>query len=199
MPAGRSKRRCWLAGRAGGLLLGSAVYLLGCSIWGDLRAAGPLLLNRRSALYLLVIAVAVLGVRVAARRAEASAGAQWTRAGAGAAVLAAVLLLIAGVLVIDSYWRGSSGTAEQFWVSAWAALLGVGLLVLGFQVRWAFLRWQALALLTLAVAKVFAVDTRALSQGFRILSFLGLGVLLLCVSFIYQRDLLNLRGKEHGG
>jgi uncharacterized membrane protein len=32
-----------------------------------------------------------------------------------------------------------------------------------------------------------------LSQGYRILSFLGLGALLLAVSFVYQRDWLNLR------
>jgi uncharacterized membrane protein len=32
-----------------------------------------------------------------------------------------------------------------------------------------------------------------LSQGFRILSFLGLGALLLAVSFVYQRDWLKLR------
>ena len=34
-----------------------------------------------------------------------------------------------------------------------------------------------------------------LSQGYRILSFLGLGALLLAVSFVYQRDWLNLRAK----
>jgi len=35
-----------------------------------------------------------------------------------------------------------------------------------------------------------------LSQGYRILSFLGLGALLLAVSFVYQRDWLNLRGAK---
>ncbi len=44
-----------------------------------------------------------------------------------------------------------------------------------------------------AIGKVFLVDISALSQGFRILSFLGLGALLLAVSFVYQRDWLNLR------
>jgi uncharacterized membrane protein len=32
-----------------------------------------------------------------------------------------------------------------------------------------------------------------LAQGYRILSFIGLGALLLAVSFVYQRDWLNLR------
>jgi uncharacterized membrane protein len=32
-----------------------------------------------------------------------------------------------------------------------------------------------------------------LSQGYRILSFLGLGAVLFAVSFVYQRDWLKLR------
>lgn len=51
-------------------------------------------------------------------------------------------------------------------------------------------------LLAFSIAKVFLVDMSELSQGFRILSFLGLGVLLLGVSFVYQRDWLNLRGRQ---
>jgi uncharacterized membrane protein len=47
-----------------------------------------------------------------------------------------------------------------------------------------------------AIAKVFLVDVSELSQGYRVLSFIGLGALLLAVSFVYQRDLLNLRNPE---
>jgi len=66
----------------------------------------------------------------------------------------------------------------------------------GFWRRSAFLRWQGLVLLAVSVGKVFLVDMSALSQGYRILSFLGLGALLLAVSFVYQRDWLNLRGAK---
>jgi len=34
---------------------------------------------------------------------------------------------------------------------------------------------------------------RNLSQGYRVLSFLGLGALLMAVSFAYQKDWLALR------
>jgi uncharacterized membrane protein len=51
-------------------------------------------------------------------------------------------------------------------------------------------------LLAITIGKVFLVDVSQLSQGYRILSFLGLGALLLAVSFLYQRDWLNLRGSE---
>ena len=45
--------------------------------------------------------------------------------------------------------------------------------------------------------KVFLEDMSELSQGYRILSFLGLGVLLLGVRYVYQRDLLNLARPAH--
>jgi uncharacterized membrane protein len=85
----------------------------------------------------------------------------------------------------------------QFSYSAWFMLFGAILLGVGFWRRSAFLRWQALVLLAVSVGKVFLVDMNELSQAYRILSFLGLGVLLMAVSFVYQRDWLNLRGQKH--
>ena len=84
----------------------------------------------------------------------------------------------------------------QFTYSAFFMLFGAILLLLGFVQRSAFLRWQALVLLAVSIGKVFLIDVSQLSQGYRILSFLGLGALLLGVSFVYQRDWLNLRGEE---
>ena len=84
----------------------------------------------------------------------------------------------------------------QFTYSAWFMLFGAVLLASGFWKRSAFLRWQALLLLAVSIGKVFLVDVSELSQGYRIVSFLGLGALLLAVSFVYQRDWLNLRGRE---
>lgn len=49
------------------------------------------------------------------------------------------------------------------------------------------LRWQGLALLLVVVAKTFLVDLSFLEQGYRILSFLIVGALLVAVSFLYQR------------
>jgi uncharacterized membrane protein len=84
----------------------------------------------------------------------------------------------------------------QFSYSAWFMLFGAALLAAGFWRHSAFLRWQALLLLAVSIGKVFLVDVSELSQGYRILSFLGLGALLLAVSFVYQRDWLNLRGRD---
>jgi len=83
--------------------------------------------------------------------------------------------------------------AERFSYSAWFLFAGAALLAVGFRRRSALLRWQGLVLLAVTICKVFLLDTSTLSQGYRIISFLALGALLLAVSFAYQRDWLHLR------
>jgi uncharacterized membrane protein len=72
-------------------------------------------------------------------------------------------------------------------------LYGAALLGAGFWKRSSFLRWQALALLVFTIFKTFLYDMRDLSQGYRVISILGLGALLMAISFAYQKDWLNLR------
>jgi uncharacterized membrane protein len=88
--------------------------------------------------------------------------------------------------------------AEQFTDSAWLLLTGAAVLAAGFHRRSALLRWQGLSVLAVTIFKVFLVDTRELTQGYRIVSFLVLGALLLGVSFVYQRDWLHLRADTAG-
>lgn len=85
------------------------------------------------------------------------------------------------------------GIYAQFTYSACFMLFGAALLVIGFTRQIPFLRWQALVVLAITVAKVFLVDISQLNEGYRVVSFLGLGALLLAISFVYQRDWLNLR------
>jgi len=81
---------------------------------------------------------------------------------------------------------------ESYWISiAWFAEAAV-LMTVGFWRRSAFVRWQALALIALTIAKVFVLDIWGLERGYRIISFVLLGILLLAVSFLYQRDWLKL-------
>jgi uncharacterized membrane protein len=145
-----------------------------------------------------------------ARSSEKTHG--WRTVAALAALTVNGLILIAVSLEINSFWsvpRAATRPFETAWsrqyelhkmyaqfsYSAWFMLLGAILLATGFARRSAFLRWQGLILLAVSVGKVFLVDMSALSQGYRILSFLGLGALLLGVSFVYQRDWLELRGR----
>jgi uncharacterized membrane protein len=67
------------------------------------------------------------------------------------------------------------------------SLEGIVLLVAGFAVRDRWLRLPGLALLLLCIGKVFFYDLRNLDTIYRILSFIGLGLILLGVSWIYTR------------
>ncbi len=83
-------------------------------------------------------------------------------------------------------------------VSAFLMVYGAVLLAAGFWRRSAFVRWQALLLLIFTILKVFLYDVSGLSQGYRVASFLGLGALLMAVSFAYQKDWLGLKAASPG-
>ena len=166
--------------------------------------------NERFGTYCVGIAVFAFVAWLAARatvEADTERSIPWPGLSAYSAVIVNGLILLAVALEIHSYWwnlRWHGGANlysdyrmyAQFTYSAWFMLFGAMLLAAGFWRRSAFLRWQALLLLAVSIGKVFLVDVSELSQGYRILSFLGLGALLLAVSFVYQRDWLNLRGRE---
>ena len=82
-------------------------------------------------------------------------------------------------------------TYSALWMAYGAMLMGVG-----FWGRSAFVRWQALVLIAFTIGKVFLYDVSELDRGYRILSFIVLGVLLLAISFVYQRDWLRLSSKH---
>jgi uncharacterized membrane protein len=96
--------------------------------------------------------------------------------------------------------RRSIQIAEDFTYSALWMAYGAMLMIVGFWRRSSFVRWQALVLIAVTVVKVFVYDVSQLDRGYRILSFIVLGVLLLAISFVYQRDWLRLSsaGKRSG-
>jgi len=85
---------------------------------------------------------------------------------------------------------------RDFTFSALWMAYGAMLMLIGFLRRSAFVRWQALLLIALTIAKVFVYDVSELDRQYRIVSFMILGVLLLGISFVYQRDWLQLSGKR---
>ncbi|PYX41893.1 MAG: hypothetical protein DMG81_02655 [Acidobacteria bacterium] len=84
--------------------------------------------------------------------------------------------------------------AEDFTYSALWMAYGAMLMIIGFWRRSSFVRWQALVLIAVTIIKVFVYDFSQLDRGYRIVSFIVLGVLLLAISFVYQRDWLQLSG-----
>jgi uncharacterized membrane protein len=96
-------------------------------------------------------------------------------------------------------WR-SVEIERAFTYSALWMAYGAMLMVVGFLRRSAFVRWQALLLIAATIVKVFLYDVSQLDRGYRIVSFIVLGALLLAISFVYQRDWLQLsaRRKKEG-
>jgi uncharacterized membrane protein len=87
---------------------------------------------------------------------------------------------------------------QEVWISLGWFVEAALLMAAGFWRQSAFVRWLALALIAATIAKVFVYDIWDLSRGYRIVSFVLLGVLLLAVSFAYQRDWLKLSGSGAG-
>jgi uncharacterized membrane protein len=85
---------------------------------------------------------------------------------------------------------------RDFTYSALGMAYGAMLMMVGFLRRSAFVRWQALLLIAATVGKVFVYDVSELDRAYRIVSFIVLGVLLLAISFVYQRDWLQLSARS---
>ena len=86
--------------------------------------------------------------------------------------------------------------ARGFTYSALFMAYGAMLMVIGFLRNSAFVRWQALVLIAATIVKVFVYDVSQLDRVYRILSFGVLGILLLAISFAYQRDWLKLSSRK---
>ena len=77
--------------------------------------------------------------------------------------------------------------AHDFSRSAVWMVYGAILMVAGFRRHNSFIRWLALTLIGITVLKVFLYDMSELQRIYRIVSFIALGVLLLAISFAYQK------------
>ena len=85
---------------------------------------------------------------------------------------------------------------RDFTFSALWMAYGAMLMIVGFLRRSSFVRWQALILIAATTVKVFVYDVSQLDRGYRIVSFIVLGALLLAISFVYQRDWLQLSARS---
>jgi uncharacterized membrane protein len=173
--------------------------------------------NNRIATYAVAIAVLGAGAWYGGRRKD-DAG----RTAAAVSVVALNLLALIALSreVADYYsqqlaslrpgvpwnvqWDPSAWTewhhvkiARDFTYSALWMAYGAMLMVVGFWRRSAFVRWQALVLIAVTIGKVFLYDVSELDRGYRIVSFIVLGALLLAISFVYQRDWLRLSTRSN--
>jgi uncharacterized membrane protein len=88
---------------------------------------------------------------------------------------------------------GGTSDAEQYTYSAVWLGFGVVLLAVGAWLRSQPVRIASAAVVVLTVLKVFLVDMRDLTGIYQALSFIGLGAVLIGISWFYQRLLFPRR------
>jgi uncharacterized membrane protein len=90
--------------------------------------------------------------------------------------------------------RDSLRSARNLSLTALWAGYAVVLLVVGISRRWRLVRLAGLGLLVIPIVKVFVYDVFALQQVYRIIAFIGLGILLLTSAYLYQRHRKAIMG-----
>ena len=86
-----------------------------------------------------------------------------------------------------SILSGAMSDAENYTYSAVWLVLGSALLVSGILKPSNLLRWASIPVTMLAAVKVFVWDVRHLPDLWRVVSFMGLGIVLLILAYLYQR------------
>jgi len=159
-------------------------------LWHPAAVAGPPAANGLLFLYLLPAGgAALVGVAVH-RLGHRPAG----EAGRAAGVLLAFAWV--SLTVRQGFVGGDAGAmllsagfteAESYAYSLAWVLFGVALLVGGVVARRQSLRYASLAVMLLAVVKVFVFDASGLEDLWRVASFFGLGLSLIGLGYAYHR------------
>lgn len=94
---------------------------------------------------------------------------------------------------------------KSFGYSLGWLVFAIGLLAAGIRLESKRTRWAAIGLLSVTAGKIFFRDLWALGQLYRVGSFIGLAVVLILVSYLYQRfiaadtDQTNTAETKNGG
>ena len=180
-------------GRTWFRILGLAAIGFACIQWLALATSAPpasqaFLLNARTATGAFVVALLY-------------ALARWhRRAGTPAAGLFTPLIVAAQILTVtvltleaSAFWevrtvsRFDARVASELSISLLWAVYAAALVSVGLRRRFPPARYVGMALFALTVAKVFSSDLKLLAGVYRIAGFLGVGAVLVLVSFLYQR------------
>jgi hypothetical protein len=98
------------------------------------------------------------------------------------------IAIVAGGATLWLFITRSVGEVERgFYMTASWSVLALVWFGLGILVRERVYRWLGLAVLALALGRVFVIDVWKLETLFRILSFMALGVALLLLGFVYNK------------
>jgi uncharacterized membrane protein len=173
-----------------------AIIHLGLGLFGLLAAvldSGAILLDARSdagdrlGMSILLLLLAGFGVTLIARaRQELRLAEQPHERSTGTGLLVAAAIGLALLLDVALLSNGSVALG-QVGYSLSVAGVGLGLIVAGLRLDDGTWRQVGLAALAVAAAKVVLFDLAAAAVGWRALSFVGLGAILIGGSFAYSR------------
>ncbi len=154
---------------------------------GEAVGTHPLL----NVLALAYLAPAIFAFTFAAITRNAEKSLQWQRP---FATVAGVVLLFAYIsFEVRRAFHGAvltspdRGDAELYSYSVAWLIYAAALLGLGINFRQTFLRYAGLAILMITTVKVFLIDMGDLTGLYRVASFLGLGLSLVGIGYLYQR------------
>ena len=110
-----------------------------------------------------------------------------------AAVTSIVMMLVYLTLEVRTLFQGSilkggiMSDAEDYTYSAVWLAFGVALLIVGIVLKSQPARLASAAVVILTIGKVFLHDLAGVQGIFRALSFIGLGLVLMGIGWLYQR------------
>ena len=156
--------------------------------------AYEVLLNARAVTGLYLIGLLYLAAWMTQRYDSTWSGRAQERATLIIAASAATVIVISTEIV--SFWqlrteRADADLARGMMLSASWVIYAAGLVVVGMRKQYPPIRYFAIALFGIALLKVFLVDLETLGGVYRIAGFVVVGLILLVVSFLYQRNAID--------
>lgn len=152
---------------------------------GDPVAGGPVL----NALLLAYLAPAILGAMLTRQLYLLG----WERMRVPGDIISLILLLAYLTLETKRLFQGAvmvvwaQSDAENYAYSAIWLLAALGLFVAGIRMDKKYVRLAGLAVMGLVVLKVFLIDLSGIGGLYRIASFIGLGLCLVGIGWLYTR------------
>jgi uncharacterized membrane protein len=181
---GLHERRAWL--RVGGIALFTIAVVRTIGLLTEPAPVGQaVLFNARalSSIFVVALAYAIAWLH------HRDPGAPDRAPGIAAPLIVAqIVTLVLLTSEITTYWgRYEGNLARQLMISVTWGAYSTALIVVGLWQRYAPIRYFAIVVLFVTIAKVFFLDLAELERIYRVLSVIVLGVLLLLTSYLYQR------------
>lgn len=95
-------------------------------------------------------------------------------------IVSVIFLVTLEIFRTKTDWQGTA-------VTLWWAACALALIIIGLNRQIRYLRYTALILFCITLAKVFLFDLSELNGLIRVAAFIGVGLILLVLSFLYQR------------